>query len=122
MAHLKADADFLVAELAIGVALGVATAGAAVGVKIVAQRLAGQVSRVVIRSATKAGRAVPDSAVLHRIDLPDAEVDERIVRQLMDEDHLRTGSPRDDLTARAEVDNPGAEKPAAGTAARLSSK
>ncbi|WP_133166782.1 hypothetical protein [Tritonibacter scottomollicae] len=122
MARLKADADFLAAELAIDIALAVATGGVATGVKIVAKRLAGKVSRVVIRAANQAGRAVPDSAVLHRIDLPDTEIDDRIVRQVLDEDNLRTGSSRGDLSSRAEVDNPGAEKPAGGMATRLTSK
>ncbi|WP_157889839.1 DNA/RNA non-specific endonuclease [Tritonibacter mobilis] len=117
MARLKADADFLAAELAIDIALAVATGGVATGVKIVAKRLAGKVSRVVIRTATKAGRSVPDSAVLHSIDLPDTEIDERIVRQVLDEDNLRTGSARDDLTERAEVENPSTEKPTSSQAA-----
>ncbi|MEJ6391621.1 YwqJ-related putative deaminase [Gymnodinialimonas sp. 2305UL16-5] len=111
MARLEADADFLIAELAIDVALGIATGGAAVAVRIVARRVATTASRVVIRAIGEASDVVPDARRLTEIRIDDADIDETIVRQVLDEENLRTRSERGDLSDRAEVEDPGSERP-----------
>jgi len=110
-AQLKADADFLAAQIAIDVALTIATGGAAAAVRIVASRISRTVSRVVIRVIDVATDAIPDAGVLKRIDLPDSQMDDKIKRQVLDEESLRTASERQDLSDRADVDNPDVERP-----------
>lgn len=117
MARLQADAEFLVAELAIDVALTVVTGGAAAAVRIVARRVSTVASRVVIRSVDAGTNSIPDAGILHTIELPDAEINDQIVRQVLDEENLRTRTDRGDLTDRAEVDDPGAEVPSGGSQA-----
>ncbi|WP_299694865.1 hypothetical protein [uncultured Tateyamaria sp.] len=117
MARLRADADFLAAELAIDVALAVATGGAAAAIRIVARRVSATASRVVIRAVNVASNAVPDADIIRVINLPDADIDQRIVRQVLDEENLRTRSQRGDLTERAEVENPSTERPSGSAGA-----
>jgi hypothetical protein len=120
--RLKSDADFLVAELAIDVALAFATGGAALGIKIVGRRLTGAATRVIIRATNTAGKAVPESGILHTIDLPDSKIDKTIIKEVLDEDKFGTGSKSDDVARRAEVPEPAKDKPQGGAAAKPAPK
>ncbi len=114
---LKSDADFLIAELAIDVTLAIATGGVATGIKIVARRLSSTATRVVIRATNTAGKAVPESGILHTIDLPDSKIDKKIIAEVLDEDKFGTGSKSDDVARRAEEREPAKDKPQGGAAA-----
>jgi len=111
MARLKADADFLAGEIALDIAMGVVTGGAAVGIKLVAKRLAGEVTEIAIRVASKVAANVPDANLARKLEVPDRAIDPKILNEILDEDKLGTGSKSADVSARGEVPDPPKEKP-----------
>ena len=111
MARLKADADFLAGEIALDIAMGVVTGGAAVGIKLVAKRLAGEVTEIAIRVASKVAANVPDANLLRALKVPDRAIDPKILNEILDEDKLGTGSKSADVSARGEVPDPAKQKP-----------
>lgn len=124
LAQLKADADFLAAEIAIDIALTALTGGTAAFARIIVRRVGRATSRITIRVVDAATNAVPDADIVRRldgvndyVDLPDDDVNETISRQILDEEQLRTRSERGDLETRAEQPDPGAEEPSGGAAA-----
>ncbi|KZL14357.1 hypothetical protein PsAD2_03761 [Pseudovibrio axinellae] len=84
------------------------------GVKIVARRVSAVASRVVVRVLHQAGKAIPDSGKVLEIDLPDADINDGIIRQVLDEDKLGVGSKSDDAASRAKEKPPVVEEPKGG--------
>ena len=117
MARIKADADFLAGEIALDIAMGVVTGGAAVGIKLVAKRLAGEVTEIAIRVASKVAANVPDANLVRNLKVPDRAIDPKILNEILDEDKLGTGSKSADVSARGEVPDPAKEKPDGSAAA-----
>lgn len=111
---LQVDGAFLAAELAIDVVLAAATGGVMLGVKIVARRVSAVASRVVVRVLHQAGKAIPDSGKVLEFDLPDADINDDIIRHVLDEDKLGVGSKSDDAASRAKEKPPAVEEPKGG--------
>ena len=112
---LQIDGAFLAAEVAIDVAIGLATEGVGAvamrGIKIVAERISETATKVVIRAANRAARGVPRSGILKEVVIPDSAIDPKIKKAVMDEDLLGTLSHRQDMARRGEQVDPTVEKP-----------
>jgi hypothetical protein len=122
---LQIDGAFLAAELAIDIALGAITGGVGAfvgrGLKIIGTRISSIASRVIVRATGTVAKGVPESGILLDVAVPDSQINQRILREILDEDKLGVGSHSDDVAKRAEVPDPKKEEPAGGGGAAAKS-
>lgn len=102
---LRIDAGFLAAELAIDIALGAVSGGAAAAasrvVRVVGRRVAGSITRVTVKIG-RVGEVIPDNHRVLELDIDDADIPANVER-LIDEDNLGGASQLDDTAQRAKA-------------------